>query len=418
MIMSKFSVVVVGGGPAGISAAIAASVDGASVLLVEKETRLGGALKQAIHDGFGLLRYDEGITGPEYAFRDISTLEQTNAFVMLQTFVSRIVKIGNAFQLTLCNRHGIVYVEARSIILATGCLERTSKQFPIHGSRPAGVMTAGSAQYFSNIMGQLPGKNTVILGSSDLGLVMARRLTLEGSKVLGIYEPKQAAEGSLRNVALCLNDFKIPLHCEHTATFVSGSQRIKGVVTSRVDKSGNPKRGTEKIIKCDTLLLSVGLTPDRELADSLGVPLSAITNGPVCDQNYMTLTDGVFCCGNALHINGLVDYISESGEIAGRSAARYIERDRHLVEISTGKDFLYSVPQYIDLDMLRGETTLLFRTQDIRENVNVKVYVDSNEISSQEFLALRPQEVQRIVVDFSSVLNPESRVELRMEENK
>jgi len=418
MLLSRFSVVVIGGGPAGISAAISASVDGASVLLVEKDARLGGALKQAIHDGFGLMRYDEALAGPEYAFRDISTLEQTNAFVLLQTFVSSIVRIGNAFQLTLCNRHGIVFVEARSIVLATGCLERTAKQFSIHGTRPSGVMTAGAAQYFTNVMGQLPAKYTVILGSSDLGLVMARRLTLEGGKVLGIYEPKQAPDGSLRNVALCLNDFKIPLHCEHTVSFISGSQRLKGVVVSRVDKTGSPKRGTEKITKCDTLLLAVGLKPDKNLADSLGVPISPVTNGPICDQNNMTLTEGVFCCGNALHINGLVDYISESGEIAGRSAARYMERDRQLVEIQTGKDFLYSVPQYIDLDMQRGETTLLFRSQGIRENVNVRVYVDSKEILSQEFPAVRPQDVQRVVVDFSSVLSPESRIELRMEEIK
>jgi len=418
MFMSKFSVVVIGGGPAGISAAISASVDGASVLLVDKDTRLGGTLKQAIHDGFGLLRYDERLAGPEYAFRDISTLEKTNTFVMLQTFVSRIVRIGNTFQLTLCNRHGIISVEARSIILATGCIERTAKQLSIHGSNPAGVMTAGAAQYYMNILGQLPAKNAIILGSSDPGLVMARRLTLEGSRVSGIYEPKQAPEGSLMNVSLCINDFKVPLHFEHTVTYVSGVQRLKGLVVSRVDKNTNPITGTEKVVKCDTLLLAAGLTPDTGLADSLGVPVSTITNGPICDQNNMTLIDGVFCCGNALHINGMVDYISESGEIAGRSAARYIERERHLVEIQTSKDFLYSVPQYIDFDMQRGETTILFRAQNIRENVNVKVYVDNKEIFSQEFLTLRPQEAKRIVVDFIPILSPESRVELKMEEIK
>jgi len=415
MIMSKFSVVVVGGGPAGISAAIAASVDGASVLLIEKDTRLGGTLKQAIHDGFGLLRYEERLAGPEYAFRDIATLEQTNTFVLLQTFVTNIARIDNTFQLTLCNRHGLVYVEAKSIILATGCIERTAKQMFLHGSRPAGVMTAGSAQYFTNIMGQLPTKNSIILGSDDLGLAVGRRLTLEGARVLGVYEPKSKPEGSLRNVGECLNDYSIPLHCEHSILYVSGAQRVAGVVIYRVDKNFNPIRGTENLVKCDSLILSVGLIPEKEFTEALGAPISPATNGPLCDQNYMTLVDGLFCCGNSVHINGMVDYISESGEIAGRSAARYMVRERQLVEIHSGKDFLYSVPQLLDLDMIRGETVLLFRSQDIRENAVVKVYVDGREIFSQEFLTLRPQEVERIVVNFDSVLNFDSRVELRLE---
>ena len=415
MVTSRVGVVVIGGGPAGISAAIAASVDGASVLLVDKDARLGGTLKQAIHDGFGLLRYDERLTGPEYAYRDMATLEQTNTLVMLQTFVSRIVRIGNAFQLTLCNRFGIAFVEAKTIILATGCIERTARQMFIHGSRPAGVLTAGSAQYFINMMGQLPAKYSLILGSGDIGLVMARRLSLEGAKVLGVYEPKQAPEGLLRNVSECLNDFNIPLHCEHTVTYVSGNHRLKGVVISRVDKNLNPIRGSENLVKCDSLILSVGLIPENELAESLGVPISTITNGPICDQNYMTLLDGIFCCGNAVHINGMVDYISESGEVAGRSAARYIERDRHLIEVHTSKDFLYSVPQYLDFDMMRGETALLFKSKETRENVVVRVFVDGKDIFSQEFPILRQQEVERIGVSFESILHTESRVELRME---
>ena len=418
MVTSRFSVVIIGGGPAGISAAIAASYDGASVLLVDKDIRLGGTLKQAVHDGFGLLRYDERLAGPEYAFRDISTLNQTNTFVMLQTFVSRIVRISNGFQLTLCNRYGIVFVETKSIVLATGCVEQTARQMFVHGSRPAGIMTAGTAQYYTNVMGQLPAKNIIIFGSNDLGLVMARRLSLEGARVLGVYEPKQAPEGSYRNVGECLNDFGIPLHCEHTVSYVSGTQRIKGVVIYRVDKNQNPLRGTENLVQCDTLLLSTGLEPEKELAESLNIPISGITKGPICDQNNMTLVDGVFCCGNALHINGMVDYISESGETAGRSAARYIERERNLIEIHTSKDFLYSVPQYLDIDMLRGETVLLFRAQNLRENAVVKAFVDGKEIFSEEFLTLRPQEVERIVVNFSTTINPDSRVELRMEGNR
>jgi thioredoxin reductase len=334
---------------------------------------------------------------------------------MLQTFVSRIVSVGNEFQLTLCNRHGIVNIETKSIVLATGCMERTAQQMFIHGSRPAGVMTAGTAQYYANIMGQLPAKNAIMLGSGDIGLVMARRLTLEGARVLGVYEPKRHPDGSLMNVVECLNDFNIPLHFEHTISYVSGAQRLSSVVIYRVDKNLNPLRGSEKLVKCDSLILSVGLNPEKELADSLGVPISKITFGPICDQNYMTLLDGVFCCGNAVHINGLVDYISESGEVAGRSAARYMGRERHLIEITTGKDFLYSVPQYLDFDMLRGETALLFRSNSMRENVVVKVYIDGKDVFSQEFITLRPQKVERIVVNFDSLLSPESRIELKME---
>jgi len=415
MLLSKVSVAVIGGGPAGLAAAIAASVDGASVLLIEREPRLGGILKQCIHDGFGLVRHKERLTGPEYAYKDISNLEQTNTFVLVQTFVSRIVRIGNIFQLTLCNRFGIMKVDANSIILATGCRERTARQVAIHGMRPAGIMTAGNAQYYTNIMGKMPGKKCLILGSGDVGLIMARRLTLEGAKVLGVYEAKQEPGGLLRNISQCLNDFSIPLYLEHTVLRAFGSQRLRAVEICRVDKNLRQIPGTGNLVKCDTLILSVGLIPENELAETLGVPISESTQGPICDQNNMTMVDGIFSCGNAMHVNDMVDYVSESGEIAGRNAARYMSMERSLIDINASKEFLYVVPHCLDIDMLYGETIIFFRSNAVRENVTVHVSVDNQTILSQKFSKLRPPEMERLAVDFGASLTPDSEVDLRME---
>jgi len=418
MLMSKVGVAVIGGGPAGLSAAIAASYDGAQVSLIERDAKLGGTLKQCIHDGFGFHRYDERLTGPEYAFKDIYTLEQTNTFVLLQTTVTNIISNGNAFQLTLFNRHGIMTVDAKSVVIATGCRERSPNQVAIHGSRPAGIMTAGTAQYYANIMGQLPAKYPIIFGSGNIGLIMARRLSLEGGKVLGVYETKGKQQGSVRNVAECLNDFNIPLHFHHTITYATGTNRLNSVVICRVDKSLNPIRGSENQVKCDSLIISAGLIPETELTENLGIPLSTETNGPECDHNYMSMLDGVFVCGNAMYINDVVDYISESGEIAGRNAARYMLRTRQLVDIKTSKDFLYCAPHYLDIDMLHKETVIYFRSNETRENAVVKVYSDGVEVFSQDFIALRPTETERIAVNFTAPLNPESRVEIRMENSR
>jgi len=255
----------------------------------------------------------------------------------------------------------------------------------------------------------------LILGSGDIGMIMARRLTLEGAKVIGVYEAMQTPGGLLRNVSQCLNDFDIPLHLGHTVTRTFGSQRLRAAELCRVDKNLSPVIGSENIVKCDGLILSVGLIPENELASSINVPICELTRGPICDQNSMTMVDGVFSCGNAMQVSDLVDYVSDSGEVAGRSAARYMAHSRTLVKVNASKDFLSFIPQYIDFDIIRGETALLFRSNRVRENTTVRVFVDNQEIISEQFESLRPPEMERICVDFGSVLTSGSKIDLRME---
>jgi NADPH-dependent 2,4-dienoyl-CoA reductase/sulfur reductase-like enzyme len=314
-------VTVIGGGPAGLAAAAAADQAGARVLLIERESRLGGILKQCIHDGFGLIRFGEKLSGPEYAQRFVDALRKTKTEVRLNTFVTKAERHGRGFSLTLVSRGGIETLQTKTLILSTGCRERTARQVAIHGTRPAGVLSAGTAQYYTNILGRLPCRRCVILGSGDIGLIMARRLHLEGAEVLGVYEAKPTPSGLSRNIAQCLDDFHIPLHTSHTVTRVFGDRRLEGVEISRVDARMRPIPGTEERLACDGLILSVGLIPENELAESLGAEINSATKGPVCDQNYMTMVDGLYSCGNALQVNDLVDYVSESGETAGRSAA-------------------------------------------------------------------------------------------------
>lgn len=415
MTVSKISVAVIGGGPAGIAAATAAAYDGASVLLIEREKRLGGKLKQSIHKGFGFTRFDDTLSGPEYAYYDISMLNQTNAIVLLQTTVTEIVRIGSVFQLTMINRHGVSVIEANAIVLATGCRERTFCEIGLFGSRPAGVFSAGTAQYFLNALGQLPANRCLILGTDNLSLVTARDLTLAGAKVLGVYEPSDAPVGYPDYVSHCIFDFGIPLYFRHTILRAFGTGRLRGVELARVDESGNPIRGSQSAAACDGLIVSGGFIPDTSLAVSLSVPVSERSGGPICDHNRMTLIDGVFACGNALAVSDIVDYVSENGEIAGRGAARHFPRTRQLVEISASNDFLTVIPQYIDLDVLYGETVLFFNCAKTCFDVNVRVFADSSEIYCQKFDILRPSETQRITVDFPDSIEAESRITMRLE---
>ena len=394
---------VIGGGPAGLAAAISAHKNGADVILIEREARLGGILKQCIHDGFGLVRFKEKLSGPEYAERFIDEFHELGIKSMLLTFVTDVKKLDDGtFKTTVVSREGVTDIMSKSLILATGCRERTSKQVFIHGTRPAGVFTAGTAQHFTNLLGELPTKKCVILGSGDIGLIMARRLTLEGAKVLGVYEVKPTPSGLTRNIHQCLHDFDIPLHLSHTVTRVFGEDRLTAVEIAQVDDKMRPIKGTEEIIECDALILSVGLIPENEIAENLGVKLDPRTKGPRCDASLMTTVPGIFSCGNALHVNDLVDYVSESGETAGKAAATYSGAERKVVSVEPGDKILYIVPQSLDTLADNSKTVVYFRSRDVYDNSMFRVTVDGKTVFEKKYAFLRPPEMEKAIVDFAS----------------
>lgn len=416
--MKIYDVVVIGGGPAGLAAAISSHKNGAKTLLVEREARLGGILKQCIHDGFGLVTFKEKLSGPEYAERFIDMFNELNTEALTLTFVTRIKKTEDGFNVVLVNRNGVETVFAKSLILATGCRERTAKQVSIHGTRPAGVFTAGCAQNFTNLLGQLPTKKCVILGSGDIGLIMARRLTLEGAKVIGVYEAKPTPSGLTRNIHQCLHDFDIPLHLSHTVTRVFGADRLESVEISQVDEKMRPIKGTEEIIECDALILSVGLIPENELAQSLDVKLDPRTKGPLCDAQLMTTVDGIFSCGNALHVNDLVDYVSESGTVAGENAAKYVKKERKEILLNASNAFGYVVPQKLNLNADNSNTILYFRSREVLNGCTFTIRIDNKEVYKKKYPFLRPPEMEKLVIDFSKYeLNENSKISLDIEVN-
>lgn len=401
-----FDVTVIGAGPAGLAAALEADRSGASVLLVEREAQLGGILKQCIHDGFGLVRFGEKLSGPEYAERFIARLPNSGVTVSTLSFVSNIERAGEHFLLTLVTREGMRRVRSRALILATGCRERTSRQIGIHGRHCAGVFTAGCAQYYTNILGKLPTKRCVVLGSGDIGLIMARRLTLEGAEVVGVYEAKPTPSGLTRNISQCLTDFDIPLHTSKTVTRLFGNQRLEAVEISNVDERMRPIAGTEEIIACDALILSVGLIPENELAESLGVPLDGKTKGAVVDERNQTMLSGVFACGNALHVNDLVDYVSESGETAGRAAAAFSKgqagKARELLPVGCDETLLYVVPQKLERGASEPERTFFFRSARDMDNAVLSVTKGEAVLLKKKYAHLRPPEMERLTLNIEN----------------
>lgn len=399
----SYDVTVIGAGPAGLAAALEADRQGAKTLLVEREARLGGILKQCIHDGFGLVRFGEKLSGPEYAERFIAQLPESGVTIMTLSFVSNIERTDGGSLLTLITRDGMKRVCTRSLVLATGCRERTSRQIGVHGRHCAGVFTAGTAQYYTNILGKLPTRRCVILGSGDIGLIMARRLTLEGAKVVGVYEAKPTPSGLTRNISQCLWDFDIPLYTSKTVTRVLGDARLTAVEICSVDDCMCPIHGTEEIVPCDALILSVGLIPENELAESIGVPLDPKTKGAIVDERNETLIDGVFACGNALHVNDLVDYVSESGETAGRAAAQRETKRRGLAPVECDTSLLYVVPQRIDRNADLAERIFFFRSSDELDGATLSVSRGGQTLLTRKYAHLRPPEMERLALSIEGV---------------
>ena len=413
--------VIIGGGPAGMSAAVEAYNNGIKdILILERDNNLGGILQQCIHNGFGLHKFGEELTGPEYAWKYEQKVRELGIPFKLGTMV---LDITEDKVITATNEEdGIFQIQARAIVLAMGCRERSKGALNIAGSRPAGIYSAGTAQKYVNKMGYMPGKEVVILGSGDIGLIMARRMTLEGAKVHAVCELMPYSGGLARNIEQCLNDYNIPLKLSHTVVKIHGKERLEGVTIAAVDGSRKPIPGTEEYIACDTLLLSVGLIPENELSKCAGITLDRVTSGAVVDQNRQTTVEGIFACGNVLHVHDLVDYVSEESEIAGRSAAAYVKALKgetkgdkpesvHIPVKVDGK-IRYTVPQVITE---KKDFSVYFRVADVFHNVTINVYDDkNNKVFSRKKLKVAPGEMENILLK-SSILEDVKELRFEME---
>lgn len=399
--MINRNLVIIGGGPAGLAAAKSAYDNGErDILILERENVLGGILNQCIHNGFGLHTFKEELTGPEYAKRYIDEVEKRGIEYKLETTV---LKVGTDKVVTAVNeRDGLMKIQAKAVIFACGCRERPRGGINVAGSRCAGIFSAGTAQKLINIDGYMPGKEVVILGSGDIGLIMARRMTFEGAKVKAVVELMPYSSGLNRNIVQCVKDFDIPLMFSHTVVDIKGEGRVTGVVIAQVDDKLQPIMSTAKEISCDTLLLSIGLIPQNELATGANVTLSPITGGAVVDENMMTSVDGVFECGNVLHVHDLVDFVSKESEEAGRSAAEFIKTgnvDRNYVETRGVDGVRYVVPQRLSKDCKADKLQLKLRVGNVFKNVRLVVEADGEEIYSKKKQIVTPGEMESIVLN-------------------
>lgn len=399
--MRAYDIVIIGGGPAGLAAAISAKKSGVdSVLILERDKELGGILNQCIHNGFGLHTFKEELTGPEYAGRFIDQAKELNIEYKLNTMV---MDISPQKVVTAMNREeGLFEIQAKAVVLAMGCRERSRGALNIPGYRPAGIFSAGTAQRLVNIEGYMPGREVVILGSGDIGLIMARRMTFEGAKVKVVAELMPYSGGLKRNIVQCLDDYDIPLKLSHTVVDIKGKERLEGITLAQVDSHGKPIPGTEEECSCDTLLLSVGLIPENEISRGMGVDMNPVTSGPKVNESLETNIEGVFACGNVLHVHDLVDFVSEEAGTAGRNAAEYVKQGEERrqggkeIKMNPVEGVRYTVPGTINVDRMDENLTVRFRVGGVYKNCYISAYFDDERVIHRKRPVVAPGEMEEI----------------------